>query len=66
MLLKKTARFPHGLVYAAQRTAAVTRYKACCVESSGSIALMLEHGQPHQRLDTRHVGSGFVVRIFIV
>ncbi len=48
---------PQRLVVATQRRAAVARDEARGVEPDGGIALPLQHGQTHQRLNAAHEGA---------
>jgi hypothetical protein len=57
---------PHGLVNAAQRAAPVPGHKACGIEPSGGVALVLQHWQPHQCFNACHIGTSLVEGVFVI
>ena len=57
---------PERLIDAAQRRTPIAGDKRGGVEAALPIALMLKHGQAHQRFDARHVSAGGVQRVLVV
>ena len=57
---------PERLVDAAQGRAPVAGDKRGGIEAAPSIALVLKHGQTHQRFDARHVSARGVQRVLVV
>ena len=57
---------PQGLIDPTQRRAAIAGDKPGGVESGALIALVLQHRQAHQCLDTRHIGTGRIQGVLVV
>ena len=57
---------PHRLVYAADRGAAITGNESGSIQAALLVALVLQHGQAHQRFDAGHIGPCSIQCVFVV